>query len=854
MKHYIVGLALTGIFGIAPAAAQVAISALPSATTPLAGTEVVPCVQSTTTKKCAVSDIGAILPNVVTAGTTGDSTHVPQITVDAKGRITSITSILITGGSGAVSSVFGRTGVVIATIGDYSFDLISGSVTLAQLPSIADNTLLGNTSGGSHVPAALTVNSGSNCGDSTHALKWTNDTGFGCQAITGSASAGGSDTQLQRNNGSALGGISGATTDGTAVTMASGDLKLSGSSSGTVILNAPATGGGTLTLPAGTDTVAALAATQTFTNKSIAASEVNSGTLSASQMPALTGDVATSAGAVATTLATVNSNVGTFGDSTHCASVTVNGKGLVTAASQGTSCPGGAGSGIAVTDGTNSVSGTTTAIFGNGFRVSGTTPNATINSTLSDITKTTSHSAAIGDMGNALNLSGTFTLTLPTATGSLFAPGQSLAVLNSGSGNITLTNSTGLTMTGLNSTTLIPGTSGTFIANANGTGIDFFAAMQTPSATALGGVLSSTCAATNFVTGITTGGALTCAVPSGGGGASTIVSPQPRFSLQSGAGVETADVAPTSTTYLVCWGRGNNIPYYTGSADALDTPACGTNVASDVMPTSSTGVTNSGAVIDFFWCHSCGGGSLVHVTDGSGGGWAADTSGSATARGTGYSAVHYTRGYWTNTNAIGSGTTGRVYNGSTLYNNIAADQLTYYDTCQMTAAGTTRLDLLPTPAAGGTNNVIGCWNAYKENRVSVTAKVVDTTTGFTYGTATWLVADASNTGSGLFNRLTQVFGLPQTRVTFNFNPFITNASVAPLCLTGVDLDSTSANPNLAGALQPLANSGAQSPVTDTFAPGSGVHYLQEMVFVGASGTCSYGGIGNSFAMLVNTEY
>lgn len=46
----------------------------------------------------------------------------------------------------------------------------------------------------------------------------------------------------------------------------------------------------------------------------------------------LSGDITTS-GTLATTLATVNSNVGTFGDTTHVAQVTVNAKGLVTAAS-----------------------------------------------------------------------------------------------------------------------------------------------------------------------------------------------------------------------------------------------------------------------------------------------------------------------------------------------------------------------------------------------------------------------------------------------------------------------------------------------------------------------------------------
>ncbi len=63
------------------------------------------------------------------------------------------------------------------------------------------------------------------------------------------------------------------------------------------------------------------------------ASDLSSGTLPVGRMPALTGDVTTSSGAVATTLATVNSNVGSFGDGTHVAAITVNAKGLVTAVS-----------------------------------------------------------------------------------------------------------------------------------------------------------------------------------------------------------------------------------------------------------------------------------------------------------------------------------------------------------------------------------------------------------------------------------------------------------------------------------------------------------------------------------------
>jgi len=63
------------------------------------------------------------------------------------------------------------------------------------------------------------------------------------------------------------------------------------------------------------------------------ANNLAAGTVPAARMPALTGDVTTSSGAVATTLATVNSNVGTFGSATTVPTFTVNGKGLITAAS-----------------------------------------------------------------------------------------------------------------------------------------------------------------------------------------------------------------------------------------------------------------------------------------------------------------------------------------------------------------------------------------------------------------------------------------------------------------------------------------------------------------------------------------
>lgn len=73
---------------------------------------------------------------------------------------------------------------------------------------------------------------------------------------------------------------------------------------------------------------------------------------------ALTGDITASAGSNATTLATVNANVGSFGSATQVGAFTVNAKGLITAASNVTITPAvgsitGLGTGVATALGVN---------------------------------------------------------------------------------------------------------------------------------------------------------------------------------------------------------------------------------------------------------------------------------------------------------------------------------------------------------------------------------------------------------------------------------------------------------------------------------------------------------------------
>src|SRR6185437_4279468 len=68
-----------------------------------------------------------------------------------------------------------------------------------------------HTGGGS---SGSGVTPSSPCGDASHALSWTGSA-YGCQAITGTAAAGGSSGQIQWNNATALAGVSGWTTNGT---------------------------------------------------------------------------------------------------------------------------------------------------------------------------------------------------------------------------------------------------------------------------------------------------------------------------------------------------------------------------------------------------------------------------------------------------------------------------------------------------------------------------------------------------------------------------------------------------------------------------------------------------------------
>lgn len=343
-------------------------------------------------------------------------------------------------------------------------NLASGAVPAARMPALTGDI---TTSAGAIATTLATVNSGSGSVGSSTAIPvlTTNAKGLVTAQTTAAVVA-------------PAGTVTGAT-------LAANVLASSLTSVGT--LTGGATGAG-FTVALSTSTI--------------------TGTLGAARMPALTGDITTSAGAVATTLATVNSNVGSFGSSTSIPTFTVNGKGLITAASGNVViAPAGTLTGTALASNviTSSLTGASGGSFGTAAYVNTGTSGGTVpllNGTLtfggvndygtpSAIVLTNATSIPAGQLTGSIAAARmpAFTGDITTSAG---AVATTLATVNAGPGSV-------------GSSTAIP------VLTTNGKGL--VTAQTTAAVIAPAGTLTGTTLASNVVTssltsvGTLTGGA-----------------------------------------------------------------------------------------------------------------------------------------------------------------------------------------------------------------------------------------------------------------------------------------------------------------------------------------------------------
>lgn len=215
-------------------------------------------------------------------------------------------------------------------------------------------------------------------------------------------------------------------------------------------------------------------------------------------------------------------------------------------------------------------------------------------------------------------------------------------------------------------------------------------------------------------------------------------------------------------------------------------------------------------------------GTLV-ATSGSQSGTHTATNGT-TIRGTGAGTteLELKDGIWTNKNSItlkngaGAGVTG-----------VAANTATYVGTIYCTANGQTGMAFSPAAAAGGSNAILGVFNAY--NRIRVNARSRDSTSSWSNTSSTWRAANGN-----VNNRVTYVDGLAtlhvQSRATV-----LTDTPSSNFCSVGISRDSTATAPVLFGNCGALAAQFFMS-VAEDFLPSLGLHYLTPMERRAAGGS------------------
>lgn len=281
--------------------------------------------------------------------------------------------------------------------------------------------------------------------------------------------------------------------------------------------------------------------------------------------------------------------------------------------------------------------------------------------------------------------------------------------------------------------------------------------------------------------------------------------PLGRLTLTSNTPVMTTDATAQATIYYTPY-QGNLIPV-AGSTYAF----------SELSYSLAASAHLSGHLYDIFAYNAPGSVALC-----TGPAW---PSGTARAAG-----INMSNGVWSNQSSLTC-----TLSGGASTTTIPANNATYLGTFYATANGQTGMAFRPTGTTGGTNNILGLWNAY--NRVTYSAMNRDTTVTWTYGSRIWTSLNGSAS-----NRVSFVDGLgvsPVYGVLQNTN-YATNGATAGVA---INLDSTSATPNASvrGSNAGVGGMVIATAYSEGFQPaGIGLHYIQAMqVDILNAGTATY---------------
>lgn len=292
--------------------------------------------------------------------------------------------------------------------------------------------------------------------------------------------------------------------------------------------------------------------------------------------------------------------------------------------------------------------------------------------------------------------------------------------------------------------------------------------------------------------------------------------PQGRLSLTSGISVMPNDAVAQSTLYYVPE-RGDRIPIYNGASFANSSiSSVGSQLSMSLDSNASNpGYQQSGNLFDIFAFVSSGVPKL-----GTGPSWASLVS---RGSGAGTTELQVLNGLWVNKNAIllKIDTTGSRIS-------VAVNQATYLGTMYATANGQCSMQFYPTPVVGGSNNILGLYNAY--NRVNIVSQVGEASNSWSYGASAWRSANGSNN-----NRVSFVDGLQKAYPVAEITQYINCNNEAQI---GINFDSATNTPLHFADIISTINVTATTLESST--PLLGFHYVQAMENA-AFGTHNYFG-------------
>jgi hypothetical protein len=302
-----------------------------------------------------------------------------------------------------------------------------------------------------------------------------------------------------------------------------------------------------------------------------------------------------------------------------------------------------------------------------------------------------------------------------------------------------------------------------------------------------------------------------------------IVPPQGRLTLQEGTPVMTQDVVDATTLYYTPY-VGNSLPVSNGTSLSNQT-------FSELSMTLSAEPEN---LADVYAIYVSGAFQLCVRT-----GW----SGNSRASEFGLTQL---QGVWVNANTL----TDDCGNSTNNYT-VPAQEGIYLGTIYTSphpASSTVGMTVQfkPPPAAGGTRNLVGIWNAY--NRVPFHSINCDSNGSWTNtNTSSWSPAD----GPENFNQTTWVDGLQQVQVKASYIDLGATNTNATAIYLGLLLDNNNGTPDLwsVETFGTASNWNTTLNVGETFPPQIGLHYVQAMDLVGgASPTGTF--YGNEYAALI----